>query len=378
MPISGTGVDPVFPDLLGILLRPIRNSLDLLAQNNIKVNINDVLVYETLSRTFDDADRNSLFNRFDLEAHVLTWTLPDHGHGIFTTLIRFNNNVLDTKTPSVASGAFSPFDDIANDTTFLINRLEFQQQLLDKHVNLTIGKANPNDVIASNLFAWDEDHQFMSVTFDGGNYPYGYGGYFPLIAVQATPMDGIYFSGMVTNPPGTPYQIASTLGNGLYWCAGEVGTILEVGPDKLQGRYSIALMNSNTGPATTDHATRSSGNAMAIVIQQEVAQNVIGWTQYLLCSENIGPAEQEFTLGLSIERCFGREDDGFGIAVGWSKPSGTAYPGWRENIQFETYYRLQLTHTWQISPDFQIVRPADPAAEDKPVFSFALRLLTTF
>ena len=378
MPTDGTGADPLFPDPLSWPLRPIRNGLDRLAMNNIKVSITDVLVYQAVSRTINNAAPNSIFNRFNVETNILAWDLPDHGNGIFTAQARVNNNVLNTATPGDAVGAFSPLDDLASNTSFLLNRLEFQQQFFDKHLNLTIGNANPNDVIASNLFAWDETHQFMSVTFDGGNYPVGYSGCMPLLALQAIPTDGIYVTGAVTSGIGANYQVFSTLDDGLYWCAGEVGTVLELGPEKLQGRYSISLMNSNTGLESYNRATRTSGNAMALVVQQEVVKDWVVWSQYLLSSENIGPAEQEFTIGLSIEECFGRKNDGFGIAFGWSKPSERYFSGWRENVQMEAYYRVQLTHSWQLTPDFQIVRPSDPEASGAAAFSFALRLLTTF
>ena len=72
-------------------------------------------------------------------------------------------------------------------------------------------------------------------------------------------------------------------------------------------------------------------------------------------------------------------NDGFGIALGWSDPSDSAYPGWRQRVQLETYYRLQLTESWQLSPDLQVLsRPSDPNAEDRPVWVLGLRLLTEF
>jgi len=174
-------------------------------------------------------------------------------------------------------------------------------------------------------------------------------------------------------------EVFSTLDDGLYWCAGEAGVVVQAGEENLQGRYSVTLMNSNTGNDSVDRATRVTGNAMALVAQQQISTSTAIWSQYLLCSDEIGPAEQELTLGLSVENIPGRSDDGFGVAIGWSRPSSSAYPGWRERMQLETYYRLQLTESWQLSPDFQVLsRPSDPMAEDKPVFAFALRLLTTF
>ena len=80
-------------------------------------------------------------------------------------------------------------------------------------------------ILDANLFAWDETYQFMSVTFDGGNYPAGYGGYMPMIAFQAIPVDGIFISTALTSPPGSAIDIGSSLGNGLYWCAGEIGFV---------------------------------------------------------------------------------------------------------------------------------------------------------
>ena len=379
MPVSESGQDPLLTlDWIEPVLRPVRNLMTRLYEDDIRVDIYDVLVFQNVSRTFDDASANSLYNRFNVTTSIRTWSLEGQGDGIFTAQIRANNNLLNTPTPGAASGSFSSVDVIANNTSFLINRFEFQQEFLDKRVNLTIGKFNPNDLIASNLFAWDEVHQFMSGTFDGGNYPAGYGGYLPMVGLQIIPVDGIYVSALINTGVTSPRELFPGLNDGLYFAAAETGVVLQYGPNKRQGRYSIALMNSNVGPETTGREDRASGNAMALVAQQEIAKDVAIWSQYLLSSENIGPASQEFTMGVSIENCFSRANDGFGAAIGWSQPSGRYYEGWRQNLQFETYYRLQLTHTIQISPDFQIVRPADPEADSGAVFALGLRILTSF
>ena len=379
MPVTGSGEDPLFNfDPLAVALRPLRNVMENLYERDIRIRVSDVLIYQNISRSFNDQEQNSLYNRFDVSPTIRTWEIDGHGNGIFTTLFRVNNNILDTPSPGTAAGSFSPLDDVFGETSFLINRLEFQQQFFDKNLALTIGKANPNDMIASNQFAWDEDHQFISVTFDGGNYPAGYGGYFPMVALQAIPTDGLYVTGMVNSGICGPTEIFSPINDGLYLCAGEVGTVLEFGPEKLQGRYSLSLMNSNTGPETTGRNNRVSGNALVLMAQQQITKNSVVWSQYLLSAQSIGPAQQEWTMGLSIEQCFGRKNDGFGIAIGWSNPSDDYYAGWRENLQMEMYYRCQITHTWELSPDFQVFRPSDPEASGAAAFSFALRLLTTF
>ena len=379
LPVAGSGEDPLFKfDPIALALRPLRNIMEGLYEDDIRITISDVMIYQNVSRSFNNQAQNSLYNRFDLSPSIRTWEIDGHGNGIFTALIRANNNLLDTPSPGEASGSFSPLDDVFSSTSFLINRFEFQQQLFDKNLCLTIGKANPNDMIASNQFAWDEDHQFISVTFDGGNYPAGYGGYFPMVALQAIPTDGIYMTGMVNTGISGPTELFSSINDGLYLCAGEVGTVLEFGPKKLQGRYSVSFMNSNTGPETTGRDNRVSGNAMVLMAQQQIAEDTVLWSQYLLSAESIGPAQQEWTMGISIEQCFGRKNDGFGIAIGWSNPSEDYYSGWRENLQMEAYYRCQITHSWQLSPDLQIFRPSDPAASGAAVFSFALRLMTTF
>jgi hypothetical protein len=377
---DGSDGDALLGSPLSYPMAPIRNTMDRLYKRNILVNIYDLLIFQNVSRTLKaDENPNSLYNRFDVSMHVKTWDIPDQGAGIFTASFRVNNNVLGTDPPGQSVGAISPLNDVDSNTSFLINRLEFEQTFMEERVVLTFGKGNPNDTIASNLFAWDETSQFIAVTFDGGNYPIGYGGYMPLVSLQVIPVDGIYMTGTVTSGIGSAYEVFSTVDDGLYWCAGEVGAVVEIGEEKRQGRYSIALMNSNTGNDTFEYATRNSGNAMSIVLQQEIAESTAIWSQYLLCSSEIGPAQQELTFGLSIVNCFDRSNDGFGIGIGWTDPSSTAFPGWRQRFQLETYYRLQLTESWQLSPDFQFLsRPADPQSEERPIYAFALRLLTEF
>ena len=379
LPVGASGKDPLLSADWGEpVLRPVRNLMVQLYQDDIRVDIYDALVFQGVTRTFGGAQSTSMYNRFNVQTSFRTWSLEGQGDGIFTAQVRANNNLLDSPTPSEATGSFSSLDAVANSSSFVFNRFEFQQEFLDKRVNLTIGKFNPNDMIASNLFAWDEVHQFISGTFDGGNYPSGYGGYLPMIGLQVIPVDGIYVSGIINTGVSKPKELFPGLGDGLYFAAAETGVIVQYGPKQRQGRYSIALMNSNVGPETTGRDDRVNGSAISFVAQQEIAENTALWSQYLLSSEDIGPASQEFTIGLSIENCFSRANDGFGAAIGWSQPSERYYSGWRENLQFETYYRLQLTHTLQISPDFQIVRPTDPAADSGAVFAFGLRIVTSF
>ena len=85
MPVTGSGVDPLFKfDPLAIAMRPIRNITEKLYENNIRIAVTDVLVYQNVSRSFNNQAENSLYNRFDVSPSIRAWELDGHGNGIFT------------------------------------------------------------------------------------------------------------------------------------------------------------------------------------------------------------------------------------------------------------------------------------------------------
>ncbi len=75
--------------------------------------------------------------------------------------------------------------------------------------------------------------------------------------------------------------------------------------------------------------------------------------------------------GFGIEAPLGRDDDLLAFGVAWSKPSA---PGTRDETILELLYRIQITHTLELTPDLQLILdPADNPGDDE-VFIAGIRL----
>lgn len=96
------------------------------------------------------------------------------------------------------------------------------------------------------------------------------------------------------------------------------------------------------------------------------------WAQWSACDASVASnATQEVSIGTTIDDCFGREGDGFGAAIGWSKQkdAGSA-DDLDDQVLLECFYRLEITKGVQISLDGQVLMPcANPGVDDPTVVS---------
>ena len=101
--------------------------------------------------------------------------------------------------------------------------------------------------------------------------------------------------------------------------------------------------------------------------QQQIGDWLGVFAEYGLGQSTGAVAQQEFSAGVSIVKPFGRVDDG-------NEPAGSD-PASASVL--ETFYRLQITDSMQLSPDLQV--SFNPASGDgSPVVALALRLKTQF
>ena len=162
------------------------------------------------------------------------------------------------------------------------------------------------------------------------------------------------------------------MGDGFYLVGAEAGIITALGADKdLIGRYSVLVCNTNAGNDTPSTNTKQSGNAMTLLAQQFLDRDMGVWLAYQLSDSNISPASQEITTGVSLENAFGRHGDGVGLGLAWTD-SSTA--GDRQQKTIETYYRLRLTGSLELTADLQLIDdPSNPQAKGGATWVFGLR-----
>ncbi|MEE2971635.1 MAG: carbohydrate porin, partial [Planctomycetota bacterium] len=141
-------------------------------------------------------------------------------------------------------------------------------------------------------------------------------------------------------------------------------------------------------------------NAIAFQVQGHLTSQLGAWVQGGWSDRNMSSTNAGVSVGLGIERPFGRGDDLFGVAYNWSRPTtktttsskltfvGLAYnnlfrptpttPPSRPQSLVEAFYRIQLTDSMQLTPDIQFVLDPSTRSDTDSVVVVGLRLTTDF
>ncbi len=384
-PVRVSAASPLLStDPMEFLFRPVRNLEDVLYQDlGTRINLYNVQVWQWASGVIPGAQNHLPVNRFDFRWSTHLWEIEGLGAGRIDAQLRITHLFPGNSAELGADvGSLTTLDSDYTTQLTKIPRLSFQQAFFDNRVFVGVGKCNPNDYYGLNLYASDETSQYLAQIFDGGTaQPAGWQGYMPAVWLQAVPVEGWYVNVIATSPLGASHTAFQSVGDGLWWLGVETGLVTEIGGDALPGRYSIACSTTNTGANTTSTANEVYGNSMTLVAQQAVAKGTGLWVQWTYTEPDLWVAQSEPALGITINDCFGRIGDGFGAAIGWTVPS-KLQPGqedFRTQMTAETYYRLQLSNSTQLTADIEwINQPNDPANTHENAVAFALRLKVQF
>jgi hypothetical protein len=141
------------------------------------------------------------------------------------------------------------------------------------------------------------------------------------------------------------------------------------------GEYKITpSYTDRTGD--TDAPADRSGPGLILTAKQEVADNLNAFAQYRHSWDRaVGGFDRLLNAGLMVDPPFGWTDDLMGVGVFWGHPIDSRD---REEYGFEAFYRLQLTHRLDVTPDMQIFRAGRATRTDNTVVVGGLRLRVIF
>ena len=428
-PVNQPKIDPLLPDPLEILMRPIRNS-EAWTQDNLGIswNIYYTLLYQYASRTVLNPNTNEYYGRnagtgrLDLGINWDIFDIPDVAHGQIGLLMR-NGVVIgqpDTYRAGNAVGSIPVSPDALywGDQTSLCLAY-WQQGFCNDQLVITAGKIHPNQYLALSRIANDESTQFISGVFDGLNtLGPSLGNYAPGVALQFVPDDGFYFNAVLLDAQGGPNTGFNTVGNGSWWMGGQLGFVprfKNTNGDELIGNWAVmfaatnyGVVESNNGqpltalapglnpppapvqPINTQFALNpiilgagvqpssdAEGHGFGLLIEQQITPEITVLAEYGLSSPDLSTIQEAVNLVAAHTSPFGRDDDMIGVGLNWSVPSSMYITDRREEIFMEMFYRLQITASMQLTPDLQILfRPS--TGESKPIAIFGLRLRTQF
>jgi hypothetical protein len=118
------------------------------------------------------------------------------------------------------------------------------------------------------------------------------------------------------------------------------------------------------------------GTCQAVTAQFLPFRQVGTWFQWSQAEADVASsATQELALGLTIDDCFERRGDGFGLAIARTEPLAVD-----DQVQWltETYYRVQVNGSLQLTLDAQLLAPSASELVDDPVLVGGVRAVWRF
>ena len=381
--------DALFGDPLEGLLRPIRN-LDqyLYEAMSTSTNIYYTLVIQGLSRTIDDANGDP-YGRVSgtgrLDVNLQTVFAKSAGLGTSTMQVLMRSGVVigqpESYSAGIAAGSYYNLCALSMGDETTLNILSYSQGFLDDRLVFTAGKLHPNQFFLLNYIANDESAQFLNGSLDGNDVMQpAQGTYCPGAVMQTIPRDDIYVNAGIFDIADGPMDAFENIGEGLYCAAVEIGWTPKLSTQF--SRFSATFAVSNQGREWNINGSKQTNAMCALLAQHQFDNGFAPFLEYGIGSEENPSASQELTLGVGFFRPFGRVSDYAGVGWSCTQPTNaygtlapTADPP--STSVLEAFYRLQLTESMQLSPDFQINFDAQNGT-GSPSVAVALRLKTQF
>ncbi len=367
----------VFSDPLDAVVRPSRNAL-LYAQRewSLRTDLYEAVVGQAATSTVPGSHSPVGTSRFNLRADLLVFRTPGVGMGRLTAQFRDTSVMPGGDTMQEAVGSVSQLDEVRGPVGPQLVRLAWSQSVFDDRLLLSVGKLNANDYVANNVFANDETRQYLAQSFDGNStWPITFQNKCTGIGTIAIPVDWLFASGYAVSAASATNQGIDFSMNAGYAVAGEAGVLAAV--DGRPVRLSWAWCGTNANATSINTGEPGAwGQAQAVTAQALVLPQIGLWSQWSQADASIASAAtEEWAIGITIDDPFGRTGDGFGLAFALTDPLGA---GNQHQRLTETYYRVQLTGSVQITLDAQVLAPSASTEVNDPTLVAGLRAVLRF
>lgn len=304
-----------------------------------------------------------------------TWRLFDKGKENWGMLgfagdTRFKYTSLEPARFGPVIGIFGRTVAGFDQQDFLLVQLWWEHHLWDDFFIVRFGKVDASDYIDSYRY------QSPSVGFltppleDMPTIPYPSKG--PGLATVIRPIDDWYFTFAISerNSVKSEVRFDNFFDDPNYFTAYEIGYQPEI-DGWGEGNYHVTFWYA-------DHIKRfnrlniPSGHGFALSAQQIITKSFIPFARYSYGEGRATFFHQSAAIGFGIETPFGRTEDVYAIGLGWKQP-------FNKNVDsqyvIETFYRLQLTPSMQITPDLEFFfnRPLAGKRDMPVVFTIRFR-----
>ncbi|MBM4110845.1 MAG: carbohydrate porin [Phycisphaerae bacterium] len=375
--IAQPGATGFMADPLGFVVDPMRRGL-LYAQDEwgLRTDLYEALVLQAATDTLAGARSTVGVSRLNLRSDLLVFRDPGVGMGRLTFQIRSNATMPGGASMSASVGAASALDEVQSTFDNQLVRLAWSQSFFNDRWMVSIGKLNPSDYVADNIFANDESRQFLAQPFDGNStWPVTFQDKCEGVGTIAIPTDWLFLSGYAVSAAGVnDAWLDLSLGDG-YAVAGEVGLLAEF--DGRPCRVSWAWCGTDANATSVEQGVDGAwGTCQAVTAQMLPLPQMGAWFQWSQADADVASgATHELALGLTIDDCFERRGDGFGLAIARTEPVGTDV---QTQWLTEAYYRFQVNGSLQLTLDAQLLAPSASELVDDPVLVGGVRAVWRF
>lgn len=280
-----------------------------------------------------------------------TWKLFDHGEenwGMlgFSADTRF-------KYTSLTPAQFGPRIGILGRTVagfdqqdFLLVQLWWEHHLWDDFFIVRFGKVDASDYIDSYRYQSPSVGFLTTPLEDMPTIPYPSKG--PGLATVIRPIDNWYFTFAISERNSVKKEVRfdTFFDHPEYFTAYELGYQPEL-EGLGEGNYHCTFWYA-------DRMRRlhiPSGYGFALSAQQIMTKSFIPFARYSWGHGRAAFFRQSAAIGFGIETPFGRDEDVYCLGLGWKQPFNEDLDS---QYVIETFYRLQLTPSMQITPDLEI------------------------
>lgn len=365
-------MDPLIdPDPAGSILAPWYNFKQMLKRDyRLDINTYYTAAYQYATDTF--SDQNQLLNgRYDLN---LNWTAFQSGKdtGSLAALMRSGENIGINQSYNLGTDVgdnlgVNSLQGNAPQQNITLNLLYWRQSLFENKLALYIGKLHPNQYIDLSMVANDEATQFLAGCFDGTSSDPLEGAYTPGVAGEWQITDTVHLNGIAVDSQGKAQTGISTLDEGHFYEAAELGYQPDI---KNLGKGNYRLIGWHN-----EIASGQDGYGASMLLEQEVGGGWVPSVRWGYGNPQVTSIEQNVALVIGNLHPFGRRGDMWGLGVAWGHASDDSR---RDETLLETFYRIKLTKSLEVSPDVELLMPSSNRSANDFIAIFGMRVRAVF
>ena len=255
---------------------------------------------------------------------------------------------------------------------FAVSQLWWEQHLFDDKLIFRVGKLDQSDYIDSFSFSSSKLFFINSAFSDNPTIPFPGNGLGAAALIQ--PNDFFYVLGSLgdANGDSSTFEFDTFFNDQEFFTGVEAGILPKIN-SLGKGNYHVALWHSDGSKKNN----APSGSGMAITFKQQLRNYYDVFLRYSFSNGKVTNVKQVLSGGVGVydPLYLGMKDNLLGLAIAWGEPE---VQDLRAQYVVETFLRLQVFKSMQVTPDIQLILSPSNAPDENIVAVFGLRFRFVF